>query len=183
MYQRPVALIHGSRDPEYINDASSFFRRINIDYVFLLGHNEGIIPGSFPFFLNWGRDYESALRFAEHRLNPLLGIEEFIHELKRRLPKTVILHGSSDIEALKGIRVLKDTGFEVRLLNGEPSVYSMECPSEAYLLFLFRGVIVKRAVEAIKARCPLTELRGPLSSEPWFPDLTRRILKSSGLLG
>ncbi|WP_291767509.1 hypothetical protein [Caldivirga sp. UBA161] len=182
MHQYPVALIHGSRDPEYINDVDSFFKRIGIGYIFLLGRDEGIIPGSFPLFLNWGKDYENALRFTDHRLNPLLGIGGFINELKMHIPKTIIMHGSSDIEALRGIGVLKDAGFEVRLLNGEPSVYTMDCSSEAYLLFLFKGIIVRKATEVIKAKCPLIKLSGPLSLEPWFPDLILRILKSHGIL-
>ncbi|ABW01575.1 conserved hypothetical protein [Caldivirga maquilingensis IC-167] len=177
-----MALIHGSRDSEYVSDVDSFFKRIGISYIFLLEHHEGIIPESFPLFLNWGRDYERALRFAGHRLNPLLGIEEFINGLKGRLPKTIIIHGSSDTEALRGVEALRNAGFEVRFLLGEPSVYSMECPSEAYLLFLFKGVIVKRAAETIKVKCPLIKLNGPLSSEPWFPSLVLRVLKSSGLL-
>ncbi|MGC8570278.1 hypothetical protein [Caldivirga sp.] len=182
MRQYPVALIHGSKDPEYISDVDEFFKRLGISYVFLLGHGDGTIPGSFPFFLNWGKDYENALRVADHALDPLLSIGEFINGLKDYLPKTLVMHGSNEAKALKGINALKEAGFEVRLLTGEPNVYSMNCPSEAYLLFLFRGVIVRKATDIIKSRCPRTRLSGPLSSEPWFPSLILRILKSTGLL-
>ncbi len=177
-----TAIIHGSRDPEYLMDVERFFRRIGMDYVQLLGSEGlGIIPNSFPLFLERGSDYMRALNIAEYKVKPLLEYEAFVKGLRAMLPSVVVMHGVARGQ-MDTIGVLESLGFRPILLANEPNVRSISrCPGEAYALVLFRGVIFRRIREALSSRCPGTALRGPLSGEPWFPELLLKTLREAGL--
>jgi|GEM_PF-552837 hypothetical protein len=165
-----VMLVHGSRDPEYLNSVREFSQLLGVGHSLMLNgetHGKGL---TFPLFIEYGDDYERALAKANLKVKPLLEWPGFIETLRENVSGAIVMHGSRNPRFREELSELVKAGLKVYLLVGEPNISSIanECPSEVYLLFLFRGVIFNRAAAEVKANCGDVEVKGPLYREPWF---------------
>lgn len=173
-------VVHGSSDKDYIESLEALTHRLGIGYLTIVNYGVESVNYqlTFPLFLVRGMDYERALSIATVKLPPLLEQPEFLEELRRSAPDTLIMHGLRRGN-LGILGILARRGFKPYFLKGEPSISRMsgKCPDEAYLLFIFKGFEFNEAYNRAKNACPGIKLHGPLSSDEWFIDYLSRLIE------
>ncbi|WP_252900243.1 hypothetical protein [Vulcanisaeta sp. JCM 14467] len=73
---RIVIVLHGSRDPDYINSVKRFAEGVGISYAFISYSKPSIndVAGDIyiPLFVGYGKDYERAVSITGFEAPPLL---------------------------------------------------------------------------------------------------------------
>ena len=191
---RVVIVLHGSRDPDYIDSVRRFAESLGIGYAFVSYSRPSIsdVVGDvyMPLFVGYGKDYDRAVAATGFETPPLLRwphVRDFLLSLG---PGLYVLHGDDDprfINDVSGLGI-RDMAF----LNIEPTLENYltnHCPGRVIPIVLTQGVIYKEVVNTVKNSCPDTEVLKPLfelrefmeyfrNSLPWLIQSTRRVRSS-----
>jgi hypothetical protein len=162
-----VIVLHGSGDPDYINDVRNFAGRINVSYAFV-SHvkplvNEVIGDIYIPLFVGYGSDYDKAVSIIGYASPPLLdwpGIREFLISLG---PGLYVFHGDDDPRFIREIGNLDlgNTAF-LAIKPGLAELLGRYCPDKVIPILFTNGVIYKRVLDVTKSLCPSTYVERPL---------------------
>ncbi|WP_054842203.1 hypothetical protein [Vulcanisaeta distributa] len=187
-----VIVLHGSRDPNYVNSVRRFAENVGVDYAFVSyskpSINEVVGDLYIPLFIGYGKDYERAVDIAGFEAPPLLkwpGIRDFLLSLG---PGLYVFHGDNDQRFIENVGDLNL--YDVAFLKIEPTLRSYlanHCPNRVIPVVLTQGMIYKEILTMVKNSCPNAEvLRPPLfelqrfmnyfrDSLPWLIQSTRRV--------
>ncbi|GAB6943873.1 hypothetical protein [Vulcanisaeta sp. JCM 14467] len=188
---RIVIVLHGSRDPDYINSVKRFAEGVGISYAFISYSKPSIndVAGDIyiPLFVGYGKDYERAVSITGFEAPPLLRwphVGDFLLSLG---PGLYVFHGENDQRLIDDINRL---GLhDVVFLKIEPTLRNYltnHCPDRVIPVVLTQGVIYKEILAMVRDSCPNAEVLRPLfelqefityfrGSLTWLVQNTRRI--------
>ncbi|MEL9990284.1 MAG: transposase [Thermoproteus sp.] len=170
-----VLLLHGSRDPRYLESVRAFAEALGLRYAFLEDFSP--IHGAVyvPVFIASGGDYRRALRLSGSSIPPLARWPGFKEYLKGLGAAVYIFHGSRDVEYVEDVRSL---GLPYVFLEGEPSIGPDACRGVGAPVVLTRGVIYDRIVSAWRSAGCRGELLPPLFEQEGFARYFSEALRS-----
>ncbi len=176
-----VIVVHGSRDPDYIDSVRNFANNVGVLYAFnsLAEPSVNDISGDVyvPLFVGYGKDYDNAVAITGYESPPLLewpGIKQFLLNLG---PGLYVFHGENDQRFLNEIDRLGLT--DVAFLKLEPllnNYLTNHCPNRLIPVILARGSIYKEILTTTQNLCPNTNVLRPLFELREFMDYFRGVL-------
>ncbi|WP_054853467.1 hypothetical protein [Vulcanisaeta distributa] len=178
---RIVIVLHGSRDPGYINSVKHFADRVGIDYAFtsfskpLINEVSGDVY--IPLFIGYGKDYDLAVTMTSFETPPLLRwprVRDFLLSLG---PGLYVLHGDNDPRFLNDVSRLNIR--DIAFLKIEPTIrnYLMHhCPGKVVPVVFTEGVIYREILTTVSETCRKAEVLRPLFELETFITYFRDLL-------
>ncbi len=168
-----VLLLHGSRDPRYLESVKAFAEKLGVGYAFV--RNFARTPGALyvPVFIAGGGDYRAAAALAGSSIPPLARWPEFGDYLRSLGAGMYIFHGGEDEEYISDVESL---GLPYVFLEGEPSIGPPYCRDVAAPVVLTRGIIYDRIEYAWRGAGCRGELLPPLFEQEGFAAYFSRAL-------
>ena len=169
-----VLVLHGSRDPRYVESVDMFARRLGLRYVFLKDLRRE--PGAVyvPIFVAGGGDYRRAVALSSSSVPPLARWPGFGEYLKALGAGIYIFHGGDDEEYVSDILSL---GLPYVFLEGRPSIGPESCRDVGAPVVLTRGVIYDRIEAAWRRAGCRGRLLPPLFEQEGFASYFSRALR------
>lgn len=174
-------LLHGSRDPGYLDSVEKFAKRLGVGYAFLENFEKRPGVVYVPVFVARGEDYRRAVYLSGSSTPPLARWPGFGDYLRSLNADIYIFHGSYDEEYISDVRSL---GLPYVFLEGMPSITPESCGDVGAPVVLTKGVIYERIKSAWRgAGCkgillpPLFEQEGFIS---YFSNALKRLLSAAG---